>query len=101
MDFITNLLGSIIAAPFICVGWIIVGIAAGALARRIMGASNRPFWNDWLLGIIGSFVGGFLVSIFGIAKPDGGLSLVIANLVIATIGAAALIAVGRAIRGGK
>jgi uncharacterized membrane protein YeaQ/YmgE (transglycosylase-associated protein family) len=85
--------------PIICVGWIIVGAIAGALARRIMGSKDAPFINDVILGLIGSIVGGFVAGLVGIARPDGGLDRVIINLVISVIGAAIIIYLGRLIRG--
>lgn len=95
MDFI----GDILSAPFICFGWIVVGMIAGALARSIMKSGNRPLVSDLILGIAGAFVGGLLAGLFGLAPGDdsGGLSLVIANLIIATIGAMVLIGVRRAV----
>lgn len=90
-----ELIGDIIAAPFICFGWIIVGIFAGALARSFMRSGNRPFWSDLVLGLIGALVGGFVAGLFDLYKPDGGISLVCANLVIATIGAMIVIGAGR------
>ncbi|MCB9452534.1 MAG: GlsB/YeaQ/YmgE family stress response membrane protein [Anaerolineaceae bacterium] len=79
-------------------GWLIVGAIAGALARRFMGAKNRPLINDIILGLLGALVGGFVASLFDLYKPNGGLGLVLANLVIATVGAMILIFIGRAIR---
>lgn len=93
MDFI----GDIISAPFICLGWIIVGAIAGSLARTIMRSGDRPFIMDLILGIAGAFVGGLLAGLVGLAPGDdaGGLGLVLANLVIATIGAILLIGIWR------
>ena len=85
--------------PIICVGWIIVGAIAGALARRIMGSKDAPLINDVVLGLIGSIVGGFVAGLIGIARPDGGLDRVIINLVISVIGAVIVIYLGRMIRG--
>jgi uncharacterized membrane protein YeaQ/YmgE (transglycosylase-associated protein family) len=99
MDFITNTISSIVSAPFICIGWIVIGIIAGALARRIMGSKNRPLIEDLILGLIGAVIGGFIARLLGWGIPSGGIMLVIVNLVIATIGAVALIAIGRMIRG--
>jgi uncharacterized membrane protein YeaQ/YmgE (transglycosylase-associated protein family) len=96
---IGGLISDIIRAPFICIGWLIIGFIAGALARRVMGASNQPFINDIILGIIGSFVGGFVVSLLGFYQPDTGITAFLVNVVVATIGAIILIAIGRAIRG--
>ena len=94
-----DIISSIIAAPFLCIGWILIGFIAGALARRIMGATNQPFWSDLVLGIIGSFVGGFVASLLGFYQPNGGLSAFLVNIVVATLGAVILIAIGRALRG--
>lgn len=94
MDFI----GDILAAPFICIGWIIVGAIAGALAHSIM-KSDAPLIGDIILGLLGAVVGGFLVSLLGLYRPEGGITGVIASLVVATIGAIILIGLGRLLSG--
>ncbi|MCU0511226.1 MAG: GlsB/YeaQ/YmgE family stress response membrane protein [Anaerolineae bacterium] len=98
----------LISAPFICIGWIILGFAAGAVARRLMGTKNYPIWQDLLLGIMGAVVGGFLVSFVGglvdvdvYRRAESGLALYCANFVVATIGAMFLIFVRRRITGGR
>jgi uncharacterized membrane protein YeaQ/YmgE (transglycosylase-associated protein family) len=88
-----------IKSPFICVGWIVIGFLAGALARRIMGSSDKSFISDILLGILGAIVGGWIVG-FITDLPNGGLPLVVANLVVATAGAALLIWLRNTIFGG-
>ncbi len=85
--------------PIICVGWIIVGAIAGALARQIMRSTDAPLINDIVLGLVGSIVGGFLAGLLGIGRPDGGIERVIINLVISVIGAVIVIYIGRMIRG--
>ncbi len=85
--------------PIICIGWIIVGAIAGAVARQIMGSKDQPFVNDVVLGLVGSIVGGFVAGLLGIARPDGGLDRVIINLIISIVGAIILIYIGRLIRG--
>lgn len=91
-------ISAIIASPFICIGWIIVGAIAGAVARNIMKDSNRPFIEDVILGLIGAVVGGFIFNVLGIGRPDGGITGVIVSLVVAIIGAVVLIGVVRMIR---
>jgi uncharacterized membrane protein YeaQ/YmgE (transglycosylase-associated protein family) len=92
MDFITGLL----ASPLICLGWIIVGIIAGALARQLVGSKNSPWWMDLLLGLAGAFIGGIIAGLLGLdMRPDGGIGLVLFNLVVATLGAILLIWLGR------
>ena len=95
MDFI----GDIAAAPFICLGWVIVGAIAGALARSIMKSNDMPFLADVILGIAGAFIGGILAGIAGLGPGEdaGGLGLVLVNLVIATFGAMVLIGARRAV----
>ncbi len=94
MDFIAD----VIAAPFVCIGWLILGAIAGALANSIM-KSNQPLIVDIIVGLIGALVGGLLVSLLGINRPDEGLSGWLASLVVATIGAIILIGILRAVRG--
>ena len=93
MDFI----GDILATPFICIGWIIVGAIAGSLARSLMKSDDMPFFADMLLGLGGALFGGLLAGLFGLVPEEGtsGLGLVLANLAIATAGAALLIGMRR------
>jgi uncharacterized membrane protein YeaQ/YmgE (transglycosylase-associated protein family) len=95
---IGELIGDIVAAPFICIGWLIVGALAGAIAHSIM-RSAAPLIGDIILGLFGAVVGGFVVSLLGFYTPETGLSAVLANLFVAIIGAIILIAIGRMIRG--
>ncbi len=104
MEFITNTISTLVSAPFVCIGWLIVGVVAGALARRIMGAKDYPIVQDFILGILGAIVGGAIVSVLGVGanifrQNDGGLTLLCTNLVVATIGAAILIGIRRAVTG--
>jgi uncharacterized membrane protein YeaQ/YmgE (transglycosylase-associated protein family) len=98
---------AVLSSPFICLGWIIVGAIAGALARRIMGAGNYPIFQDLILGILGAIVGGWLAGFVGgfvgvnFYARAAGLELVLINLVVATIGAAVLIFVRRTLTGRK
>jgi uncharacterized membrane protein YeaQ/YmgE (transglycosylase-associated protein family) len=94
MEFI----GSLIASPFICVGWVIVGFLAGAFARRIMGSKNAGCVSDIVLGLIGVFVGGLIATALQWNRPEGGLSGVIVSLVVGVVGACVLIALGRIVR---
>jgi len=94
---------AVLTSPLICLGWIIIGAIAGALARRIMGSANYPFFQDVLLGILGAIVGGWLAGfVGGLAGINFygnavGLELVLINLVVATIGAIILITLRRMI----
>lgn len=103
MDAIVDLIEWLIKTPFLCCGWIIIGTAAGALARRATGAANKPLLSDLLLGLGGAVVGGFVAgSLLGIDTNDtGGITYWLITLVVATGGAMLLVYIGRAIRGNK
>jgi uncharacterized membrane protein YeaQ/YmgE (transglycosylase-associated protein family) len=79
------------------IGWIIIGLIAGALAKFVMpGDDPGGFIITILLGIAGAIVGGFLASLIGIG--GGGT---IWTIVIATLGAIILLAIYRAVAGGR
>ena len=60
-----------------------------------MGAQDKPFIQDLILGIAGAGVGGVLLGIVNVGTPGGGIPLVIFNLVLATATASILIFIGR------
>jgi uncharacterized membrane protein YeaQ/YmgE (transglycosylase-associated protein family) len=77
--------------------WIIVGLIAGALAKLVMpGDDPGGFIITIILGVAGAVVGGFLASLIGIG--GGGF---IWTILIATIGAIILLAIYRAVAGGR
>jgi uncharacterized membrane protein YeaQ/YmgE (transglycosylase-associated protein family) len=77
--------------------WIIIGGIAGALAKLIMpGDDPGGIIVTILIGIAGAFVGGFLTSLIGIGS--GGF---IWTIIVATIGAIVLLAIYRALVGGR
>lgn len=76
-------------------GWIIIGLLAGGLARLLVpGRQSMGCIMTTLLGVIGSFVGGFIASlIFGYAplQPGvhyGGLFMSVIGAVIVLLVAA-------------
>lgn len=101
LEAITDVIQWIISAPFILIGWIIVGAIAGELARRFTGSTDKSFLSDLGLGILGAIIGGFIAGIVGVGLPAGGIGLFIANLVIATFGAAVLILIKRMLTNNK
>lgn len=79
------------------IGWIIIGLIAGALGKLIMpGDDPGGVFVTMLLGIAGAFVGGFLASLVGLG--GGGF---IWTIIVATIGAIILLAIYRAVIGGR
>lgn len=78
-------------------GWIIIGLIAGALGKLIMpGDDPGGIIVTIILGIAGALVGGFLAGLIGIG--GGGI---IWSIIIATIGAIILLAIYRAVAGGR
>lgn len=71
------------------IGWIIFGAIAGWLATLLAGSKEKKgcFFNI-LLGIIGSFIGGFIFKFFG---GTGITGFNIYSLFVATIGGMILI----------
>jgi uncharacterized membrane protein YeaQ/YmgE (transglycosylase-associated protein family) len=66
----------------------IIGIVVGALARLVMpGAQHMGLIMTGVLGIVGSFVGGFLVRLFSKNAPTDGSKVQPAGLIMSVIGA--------------
>lgn len=75
--------------------WVIVGLVAGLLASAIT-RRRGSLLSDILLGIVGAFVGGFVLSLLGL-YTYGTLGTILA----ATVGAIILILALRAFTGGR
>jgi uncharacterized membrane protein YeaQ/YmgE (transglycosylase-associated protein family) len=67
-------------------GWIIIGLIAGALAGMVMRGGGYGIVGDIIVGIIGALIGGFILSLLGV-----GVSGFWTTLVAAFIGACILI----------
>jgi uncharacterized membrane protein YeaQ/YmgE (transglycosylase-associated protein family) len=79
------------------IAWIVVGLIAGALAKLIMpGDDPGGIIVTILLGIVGAFVGGFVVNLLGGAGVTG---FNLWSIVVATIGAIILLAIYRMVAG--
>ena len=69
---------------------LIVGIVVGAIARWIMpGAQAMGLLMTGLVGIAGSFIGGFIARLF--SKPADGAVVHPAGLILSVIGALILL----------
>jgi uncharacterized membrane protein YeaQ/YmgE (transglycosylase-associated protein family) len=80
------------------IAWIVVGAIAGFLADKLMGSSEGILMTI-VLGIVGGLVGGFVAaSVLKIGTVDG---INVESIVIATIGAVAVIFVVRALSGSR
>jgi uncharacterized membrane protein YeaQ/YmgE (transglycosylase-associated protein family) len=68
----------------------IVGVVVGAIARWIMpGAEHIGIFMTGLLGIAGSFVGGFIARLF--SKPADGALVHPAGIILSIVGAVVLL----------
>ena len=73
--------------------WIVLGAVAGWIADMIM-KSDHGVLEDIILGIVGAFVGGFILNFIG---QSGVTGFNIYSLIVAVIGAVVLIFLGRLI----
>ena len=77
--------------------WIIVGALAGWIASTIMKTdAQMGALANIVVGIIGAFIGGWVVSLFGIDVTTGALN--IPSIITAILGACILLAILKAVR---
>ena len=58
------------------IGWIVLGLIAGAIARLILPGSQGGGWLGALItGILGAILGGWIASLMGIGAMDEFFSL--------------------------
>ena len=77
------------------IGWIIIGLIAGWLAGKLARGRGYGCITDIILGIIGSFIGGWIFTKLGIF--GGGFWY---SLAAATVGAVVLVAIVHLFVGG-
>ncbi len=81
--------------------WCLVGLVAGFLASHIALGHGLGLLGDIVIGIIGAFIGGFLLmGVFHISIGVAGHPL-ITEMLMAFIGAAVLLLVVRLLGGGR
>ena len=68
-----------------------IGLVAGWLASLVLGGGGLV--RNLIVGVIGAFVGGWLLSAVGISLPVG--NALLSQVIIATIGAIVVILVAR------
>ena len=77
--------------------WIILGGLAGWIASKIAGTDkSQGILGNIIVGIIGAFVGGLVVSLFGI---EGVTGFNIWSFLVALLGAVIALAVWKAVSG--
>ncbi|MBW2409510.1 MAG: GlsB/YeaQ/YmgE family stress response membrane protein [Deltaproteobacteria bacterium] len=78
------------------IAWILLGLIVGVIAKFLMpGKDPGGFIITILLGIAGAFVGGFVSSSLGFGSVTG---FDLRSIIIAVLGAIALLAVYRIIK---
>jgi len=73
------------------IAWLLVGLIAGWLTGKVVRGGGYGALRDILLGIVGAFIGGIVMSLFGVYGQAGFLG----SIFIAFIGAVILVAVVR------
>jgi uncharacterized membrane protein YeaQ/YmgE (transglycosylase-associated protein family) len=78
--------------------WIIVGLIAGTVAARVVAGRGFGCFADIVVGVAGAIIGGFLIgSLFGAT----GTVHFWGSIVVAFIGAVALLAALKVLSGGR
>jgi uncharacterized membrane protein YeaQ/YmgE (transglycosylase-associated protein family) len=75
--------------------WIILGLIAGFIGSKIVNKRGEGLILDLVLGIVGAIAGGWLFNLFG-ASGVTGLNLY--SLLVAVVGAIAVLVVYHAVR---
>src|SRR6267154_235779 len=81
--------------PTSLVGWLLIGLIAGWLAGKIARGRGFGCITDIILGIVGSFIGGWVFTKLGIF--GGGF---LYSLAAATLGAVILVSIAHLFSGG-
>lgn len=78
--------------------WIVIGLIAGAVASRVVAGRGFGCLADIVVGVAGAIIGGFLLgALFGVSGTVGFWG----SLVVAFLGAAALLAGLKLLSGGR
>jgi len=81
-----SMFATIVLEPGGVIAWLVVGLVAGFLASRVMGAGGYGLIGDIVVGLVGAFLGGLIGGMF--VAGDYGL---VGSIVVAFVGACALI----------
>ena len=80
--------------------WALIGLVAGFLASRVMIGHGMGLLGDIVVGIVGAIAGGFLARSLGVTTATTSHSIV-AEVIIAFLGAVILLAILRVVGVGK
>jgi uncharacterized membrane protein YeaQ/YmgE (transglycosylase-associated protein family) len=86
---------------FDILGWLVIGLIAGYIASMVMGRGGYGVVGDIVVGIVGAFIGGFVAQLLNVGGPSAGNPFSWVSLIFAIIGAIILIAIVRALSGGR
>ena len=75
--------------------WIVLGLLAGFIASKLVNKRGEGVVMDILLGVVGAVIGGWLFRALGTAGATG---FNLWSLVVAVVGAVALLLVWHAVR---
>lgn len=73
--------------------FLLIGLCAGWLAGQITKGSGSGLLTDLIVGVVGSFLGGFTFRLLGLSASG-----LLGQLIVATVGAVLLILLLRVIR---
>ena len=78
------------------IGWVIIGLIAGALAGMVVRGGGFGFVRDVIVGLVGAVIGGLLLHVFTGARAS---SSFLVELVVAFVGAVILLLITHAFTG--
>jgi uncharacterized membrane protein YeaQ/YmgE (transglycosylase-associated protein family) len=79
------------------ISWLVIGLIAGVLAKLVMpGEDPGGFLATIFIGMLGAFVGGLIVGVFG---GTGVTGINIWSILVAALGALVLLALFRLVTG--
>jgi uncharacterized membrane protein YeaQ/YmgE (transglycosylase-associated protein family) len=75
--------------------WIVLGLVAGFIASKIVNRRGEGILLDIVLGVFGAVIGGWMFRAMGTAGATG---FNLWSLLVAVVGAVALLLIGHAVR---
>jgi uncharacterized membrane protein YeaQ/YmgE (transglycosylase-associated protein family) len=82
------------------VSWLLLGLIAGILASLVMRGGGYGIVGDIVVGLIGAVIGGWVFSLLT-GRSNAVNNLDIGSIFVAFVGACLLIALLRAVSGGR
>jgi uncharacterized membrane protein YeaQ/YmgE (transglycosylase-associated protein family) len=84
--------------PGSLLAWLVVGLIAGAIASRVVAGRGFGCLADIVVGVAGALIGGYLLgALFGVTGTVGFFG----SIIVAFLGAAVLLALLKALAGGR